>query len=233
MRVLQTAVPAARLHSGIGSTLVDTLSYFSTIAVVMPPLITDGASEGLFSRAPAQTNQPIVSTITNEAGLMLFAKDMDTLRRGLSAYPRDVGVRSADSGLGLIVGKFRREGSGLAVNFMKWGIENRKQHFLHATFRISAWLVKHGTKPWERKAAHRQLNEMGTSMGMDYIITFKDFCQHYKPDEKLMRRASFIFIIRTADIAPDFSPPGCTVVRYIANSLQLADLATHAVSRKS
>ncbi len=228
MRILQCPVPAARLESGMGATVAETLGHFATVAIAYDPLIDDGAGDGLF-RGKATANPPIVSKLTADKGLLLVAKDMDTLRRGCEKYPNNVSISAENSGIGMVVGKFDRGGSKMTVgNFVQWGVNNAKQHFLHDSFSIAAWLLKHSLSFPKYKGAERKLQEMFVDFGGEQIITFGDFRRHFSQDNRIMAKHSFVFLLPTAAIAPGLEMPGGGVGRYISQTVSIRDIPNQA-----
>ena len=228
MRVLRCAVPGARLDEGIGDTVADTLSYFALMSLAMRPLIDDGAGEGIF-RGQTKMKPPVVSRITAEAGLLLCAKDLSTIRRGLEAYPADVTLKSDDGGLGMIATSFdRQSGRSKGRQFVQWGVNNVKQHFLHKTFGLAAWFTKHCNDYVDYKSKHRKLNDLLIKMGGDHLFTFDDFCRSIDHDSMMQLRGTVVLICRTGDIAPGLEVPTGRVMRYINSSVKVRDIGALA-----
>jgi hypothetical protein len=161
-------------------------------------------------------------------GLLLCAKDVSTLRRGLEAYPATATLTSDDGGLGMIATSYDRTSRTKVGKFVSWGINNAKQHFLHDTFKIAAWFTKQGLSYVDNKAANKKLNSLFLKMGGDHLYTFADFRKAIDNDSMMQQRGAMILICRTGDIAPGLEVPNGRVMRYINNSVKVKDLGALA-----
>lgn len=241
MRILQCPVPGVRLEPAVGSTVIETLSYFATMALAYPPLIDDGASDSLF-RGAATMNPPCVNPITGEAALLFCAKDMKTLRRGFEAYSGTWVLKSGEGtgglgdggGLGMIAATFDRTSGTKVGKFVKWGVNNAKQHFLRDVFKIASWFTKHSLDYVDNRVANQKLASLFRTMGGDHLFTFGDFRRTIDSDATLQSRGALVLICRTIDLAPDFEVPGGRVQRYVNETMKVkavGDFATRLVKK--
>lgn len=223
MRVLQVPIPMSKISSSMGPGIGLTLSHFIPMATVMRPLIDDGAGEHLF-RGTATASPPAVTNITDEAGLLLIAKDASTLVRGLAAYPTTQLLRSSDSGLGMIALRRNNKTNSVVAGFLKWGFNNVKQNFIHDTFKLAAWFAKHGLEFNQRKGADRRLSELFRNVGGDYIFTFGDFRKAMGRDARIQHKCAMVLLCRTGDLDVGLDVPDGGVLRQINQTMSLHDL---------
>jgi hypothetical protein len=227
MRVLQFPIPMSMITGPMASTIPQVLAHMAVLAAAMPPLIDDGAGSGWRKSAPT-TSPFAITTITGTTGLLLMAKDASTLKRGLSAYPGNQIIASDDGGLALVGARWNDRDPSRVAGFLRWGYNNIKQTFIHDTFNMAAWIVKHKVRFDQRAAAHKSLNRTFLKMGGDRLFTFRDFCEANSRDNRLADKCAILLLCRTGDLAPDVEVPNGRVLRYISNSLSVRGLASHA-----
>lgn len=232
MRVLQAPVPAARVGKESSESLANTLSYFAIMATAMAPLVDDGAGSNLF-RGKVTGSPPCVSKITGEISLLLIAKDLDTIQRGLNAYSKDVWISSDEGGLGMVIVSYDRGKQSRVKGFVQWGLNSAKQHFLHSSFKMAGWLLKHGMKFEHRSAGYKALGALFHRLGIDHRFTFEDFCNAVGQDARIISAATMVLICRVADLSPGLEVPGGTVIRYIDQSIKLSSLGDIAARAKN
>ncbi|OJU04974.1 MAG: hypothetical protein BGN83_06090 [Rhizobium sp. 63-7] len=222
MKIMQSAIPTSSLlEKGFD---VETCSMFQLGKI----LINDGAGGGT-----KETNPLVVDKITSSTGLILFAKNAETMRRGLAKIDQTQRI-IGDGGLCVVAGHCSKgqvvSGAKKVGKFLQWTAGRGKQGFIHDAYNITqilasiakATVYKNSSKKGD---LHYKVKEMYANMGMGSKVTFATFKSIVGP--QLKTNFSMIMVCMNKCM-PLHTPEGVTVIRNIRTRMTAGELSAIA-----
>ncbi|CAN7227226.1 hypothetical protein LJR030_000764 [Rhizobium sp. LjRoot30] len=225
MRIVQNGIFVGDLHKkGFD---VETCSKFQ----MGPNLINDGAGGG-----KKETNPLHPSVITENDSLILFAKNAETMKRGLAKIDQTQIITGNGCGLCIVAGYHSKPVMGGAKKvgqFLQWSVERGKQGFIHDSYNIAQFFAAISKATVLKNNSNRQyiydkVNTTYARLGMRGKVTFADFKSIVNP--KLKDNFAMIMVCLNKSM-PLHKPEGVTVIRNIRTRMtagELSSLATQA-----